>query len=390
MTKSYGARVSALSKKAIACFIKDNGMVSRADIARGLHLSKPAVSDNVEVLILNGIVTECGAGSNPLGKKSVLLTYNNQRRYLCGIDIGNFVIRVGIADLSGKISGYAEEMINESRQGMVLLDKTLKLMQRILRENNIKKEQLAGICAGIPGIIDRSSGRNILSPFIEGWKDIDLSSFFYKHFKTQITIENNVNMGAIGELSALKEHNQKDAVYINFGIGISCGIIINNTLIKGKDGCAGEIGYITLNGNVRQRFNDSGEFEHLVSTRFIIERYNAISDKRIKNNKTGINTLLGRYQKGEDQAVRIMQPVLNAISVLLVNITAMLNPEVIIFGGGFGERLVDFFDFFETALKSNVPFVPQLVKARHGALSGVHGAIHAGLDALPDNLLYGI
>lgn len=390
MTRSYGARVSALSKKAIACYIKANGMVSRADIARGLHLSKPAVSDNVEALILNGIVTECGTGSNPLGKKSVLLTYNNQRRYICGIDIGNFVIRAGVADLSGKITGYAEEMINDSRQGMVLLDKTLKLLIKILRENNIEKRQLAGICAGIPGIIDRNSGRNILSPFIEEWKDIDLYSFFYKHFETQITIENNVNMGAVGELSALKEHNQKDAVYINFGIGISCGIIINNNLIKGKDGGAGEIGYITLQGNGRERFNDSGEFEHLVSTRFIIERYNAVSDKCIENNKTGINTLLGRYQEGEDQAVRIMQPVLNAISVLLVNITAMLNPEVIIFGGGFGERLVDFFDFFETALKNNAPFVPQLVKARHGALSGVHGAIHAGLDALPDNLLYGI
>lgn len=385
MNVTHNKIVGENNKNLIVELIRKSGPISRADISRLLNISKPSVSSNVKELIQSEIIMEIGLNSNSIGRKSTLLIFNSAKAYVIGVDIGNFKIRIGLSDLSGNIIGINEAELVLDIDGQELLREIDKNMQNLLMKSKVSKDDVLSLCIGLPGITDTLRKKNLLTPFIKDWEDIDLRKYFSETYASTIILENNINLAALGEqwksAEKLREHNC--IVYINFGIGIGAGIIINNELFSGKNNSAGEISFCNFKDlPIGGRFENSGSFEKLISSRHILERYNALKNdagQSLSNLSNSISVIFDRYDHGEHEAVLVIKEVLEQILMLLISVSAILNPELIIFGGGMGERLTTYFNYFLEGMERSVPFPPKLMNAKCGALSGVYGAVSIAL-----------
>ena len=104
---------SAINKNAILTLLREKGPMSKADLARALGLSFPAVSYNVGRLLEEKRICELGAADNALGRKGTLLAFNARFSYLAGADIGRDRIRVMCADMGGEILSFRQRQIRQ-------------------------------------------------------------------------------------------------------------------------------------------------------------------------------------------------------------------------------------------------------------------------------------
>lgn len=370
------------NKNIILELIRKEGPISRADISRRLNICKPSVSANVKALLDAGVVRESGSGTNLAGKKSILLSFNANKAYVIGVDIGNFKIRAALSNLSGDLLEISEVEHETNISGEQILKLTNEAITSLLQKRRIGKEDCLAMGIGVPGIREARTGKNLLAPFITDWEDLDIESYLADSFGMTVLLENNVKAGAIGECWKGAAVEYDNMVYINFGKGIGAGIVLNKELFKGRNNAAGEIGYLFAGGgNIQGGFEKAGAFERSISTEFLIPRYNQLQSgpELSVNSIDSMTYIFDKYEKGETAAVEILTEMLDSILAVLVNLSATLNPDAIIFGGGLGERLGDYFDYFVTGLKNNVPFVPDLKLAKLGVNSGVYGAVALAL-----------
>lgn len=390
MTNLNTMNIGDNNKNLIIQTIKDKGPISRADISRELKISKPSISKNVKDLIDANIIIEIGQGNNDLGRKSTLLVFNSMKAFVIGVDIGNFKIRVGLANLSGEIIKLEEREIFAECDGEVIIQKVDDVITHICYEQQVDKDSILAICIGLPCISDEVSKKNYLAPFINNWEDFDISAYFSKMYSAYIIIKNNVNVAAIGEYNNRypMEKGHKNIVYINIGIGIGAGIILNGKLYSGKNNAAGEIGFCCFKSLYDPcPDKDAGSFEKTVSVKYLLERYNLLveEERQLGIRNQDVSKLFDRYDKQEKEAQQIIGELIENMLMLLISLTAILNIELIIFGGGLGERMKKYFMIFEKAIKKSVPFAPIIRVARLGTLSGVHGAVNKAISEVLKN-----
>ena len=378
-TKNSIKEVNETNKNRIIDVVKRNNPLSRAEISRLLNLSKPAVSENVNKLLETGLIIELGPARNAAGRKATLLALNAGYAYLIGADIGNFKLRVALSDLSGDIKDKREELLVpdiESGELVALLDSSI---EKILAGNKVPPEKLLALCIGIPGVYDERQKKNLFVPYIRGFEDFDLAAHYKARYAGLCIINNNINLAALGEKRARadKENDYKNMVYINMGIGIGAGIILNGELFTGLNGTAGEIAYGCFGDMpVKKKFTKEGTFEHAVSTRRLIINYNSASGNRLPlNSIDSMLYILRRHEHGEPAARGVIDELLYNIKLLLINVTAFYAPDIIIFGGGLGEEISVYFPEIRKVLANNVPYPPDLSLAKCGPYSGIYGAI---------------
>ena len=337
------------------------------------------MSENVNKLLETGLILELGPASNATGRKATLLAYNAGYAYLIGADIGNFKLRVALSDLSGGILDKREDTLApdiESGALVALLDNSI---ERILSDNGAAPERLLAMCVGIPGVYDERRKKNLLVPYIRGFEDYDLAAHYKQRFNGLCIINNNINLAALGEKWARMGdgNDYRNMVYINMGIGIGAGIILNGELFTGLNGTAGEIAYGCFGDMpVKRKFTKEGTFERSVSTRRLIINYNSASGNKLSLNNIGsMKYIFRRHEEGEDAARGVINELLANIKLLLINVAAFFAPDIVIFGGGLGEEISVYFPEIHNVLKNNVPCPPHLSLAKCGPCSGIYGAV---------------
>ena len=368
------------NKNLILKAIWENGPISRADISRLLNISKPAVSKNVRELQDAHIIQEVGRGDNSIGKKSTLLVFNAVKAYVIGVDIGNFKIRVGIADLFGNILVIEEENLNSENDGRKILQLIDKTISFICDKQRVAQERILAICIGIPGVNDEISNKNILTPFIKNWENVNIADYFSQRYDSHVIIRNNINIAALGEYNARNHEEQKcnSMVYVNFGIGIGAGVILNGKLYSGMNNAAGEVGFCCFASPLENSDNtETGCYEQDVSVKFILEKYNNLvpQERQLYLDNNDASILFNRYDDHEIEARQVVEELFENVIKLLISVTAILNIGIIVIGGGLGQRMKAYIPVFEQIISKNVPFKPIIRTANLDVMSGVHGAI---------------
>lgn len=218
------------------------GSMSKADLARELGMSFPAVSANVKILIEQGRVRESGEGDNSLGRKSTLLSFNEEMGIVVGVDIGRFWIRAMAADLMGKVLSYVKVPAVPKDDGNELHNIVADVIRQALKESQKPEEDILCIGIGLPGVIRDDT--ILLAPY---FPDINLKEFrnyVEEEFDTELILENSVNMGAIGELSQGAGKGCDNFIVINYGVGVGSALVLNGKIYSGSHNAAGEIGYM--------------------------------------------------------------------------------------------------------------------------------------------------
>jgi len=324
--------IKEINKKNILKLVIDMGPISRIDISRRLKISRPTTTAYISELIEDKLVREVGkSNSTPFGgKRAVLLQFNAKAGYIIGAMIGVKNIRIALTDLRSNILDIVKIPTEEWLGPDDVISKLVKNIKKIIRENKVGKEVI-GIGVGATGLVDSEKGLVIFSP--------------------NVFIENECRVRAIAEKKYGLAKNISNFVSFIVGIGVGSGVFLNNNLVVGKKGMAGEVGHIITNlgGNRRCHCGNIGCLETLCSTNSLIEDIE-IDTKKIGKSadynitKLEMEDLYKLYRTGDKIVKKNVEKNAEYVGIGISNTIKMFNPELVIIHGsviGFGENYLD-------------------------------------------------
>jgi glucokinase len=252
------------------------------------------------------------------------------KRVNIGIDLGATRMKIGLVDLKGRV--YSRREVDTlSRAGrMAIIDSIVNNIDAVIEESGFKKRDIKGVGIGVPGPVDSRRGIVHYFPNIKGWKNVPLKSILERRLGMKVSLDNDVNAMTLAEHVFGAGKNTKDLVCLTLGTGVGGGIIIDGKLYRGGSMLAGEIGHIPINEK-GPRCNCGGIacLERYIGNRYILERAGKIFGKDITLERL---SLLAR--KGNKKAKAIWRDVGEKLAVALTGVINLLNPDMIIIGGG--------------------------------------------------------
>lgn len=321
-------------------YLRQNGPMSRSEISRNLNISAPAVSRAVSELLKNDYLLEIGKVKTKNGRRPLLLKVNNRKGFVMGIDLGKERFKAALTDFEGKIiKKYQTFKVSEAKD---MVGKVIDEVKNILDDVSQKlgTERLNAICIGAPVDVDMESGKIIGVPNYEVWeKSLNvLKEILQGKFDVPVYIENDVNLSVLGEKHYGEGKKFKDVSFVEVSNGIGAGIIIDNCLFRGSQGCAGEIGFMLINAKNKEEFLE--EFSSLESVRNKVARKIEEGEKTIitdmvQGDTTKIESSLvfEAAIKGDRLAKNVIEEMIDYLSVGITNLILTLNPEIVILGG---------------------------------------------------------
>lgn len=371
-------------KQIIKLFRSEDELFSRAQISRKLSLSAPSVSSIVNNMIEKNILYERkeGNSSESGGRKPIMLALNKECGYILGIHIESDFIIIVLANISGVI----KEKINYEYQQDNNFDPISFLQKKIgkiLKDNYINNNDLLTIAISIPGIFDNDLEIIKLAPNVKKWEEIDIKNELEKLFNCQVIIENAVNTAVLGEKRCGKINGYDNAVYLKIDEGIGAGILINGQLYKGFKGLAGEVGFMVSNSNdLTNKKSEIGSLENNCSTKSILAKARDILDSK----SLTFNDLIINYRNDNKELKILIDKCIYEISIMISNISSIINPEIIVIGGDFTKIINLFFDDMLKLINNIVPFAPKIVCSDLGDAVYYLGVISQALTDI-ENLI---
>ncbi len=369
-------RIGEINRKLILDYVRKSGPISRADLHRTLNMSFPTISANVKKLLQGQYLIEAGDGDNNLGRKSTLLQFNAARAYVVGVDAGRSQLRVILADLDGNEVVCLKEPYAADDDDF-LCRKLDQMIADAASRADIAPEKILCIAIGVPGIPDRNTGRLTAAPFIRmpDLKRIE-ESLRAEYKNAEVLFENNVNYGAVAEKWKGAARDYRDIVYISYGVGIGAAVILNGELYHGRNGASGEIGYMVPGvAAMRDGFETQGVLESMISGQRI--------GQLLKNRGADAFPGLSPQEALTDDMLRYIA---DTIAIVMINLTAVIDEEVIVVGGGFGGFLGQLFiPYWKEQLRRHLPYVPEIVCSALTGSAGAMGAVAVAIRRVNDD-----
>ena len=299
--------------------------------------------------------------------------------YSLGIDIGGTNTVFGLISSSGSII-KKDSLLTESEKGPVLLFDRIFEKLKIWDQELNNQWKLKNIGVGVPNG-NYYSGMVIDPPNLgQSWNEIDLVTLVKNYRDIPVKITNDANAAAMGEKFYGAAKGMKDVVIITLGTGLGSGIIVNNSVLYGYDGFAGELGHIIVDPNGRICGNGrAGALEMYVSAKglkYTINEYldkypNDVTLNEIKSNGFDGKKMDQAFDDGVEIVKEIYEFTGNMLGLGLAQAATILSPEAFIFYGGLSNAKHRILDYTKKSMDKNL-------------LSFQKGKIKLLLSQLPD------
>lgn len=265
-------------------------------------------------------------------------------KWLVGVDLGGTTIKFAIVSQIGEIICKWEVPTDTSCAGKNIITDIATSIDHKLNELQEKKSNIKGIGIGAPGFINMSTGY-IYKAINIGWENINLKRQLEAQTMLPVIVENDANMAAIGEMWKGAGAGCKDLLCITLGTGVGGGVIINEEIVHGRNGMAGEIGHITVvpEGGLLCNCGKNGCLETVASATGIVKQVmNSLKDHPdsilSKNNcEYGFITskmVVEAVVNGDPYARAVLDKVSYYLGLAIANIATTINPGKIVIGGG--------------------------------------------------------
>ena len=277
---------------------------------------------------------------------------STKSEHVVGIDLGGTKILAGVFNSSFEQVGSTKLSTKSQRGVDKVVERIARCAQDAVDEADLTFKQIAGVGIGAPGAVDSAAGTVIFAPNMEGWKDVPLKKELEKQLGVPVFVENDCNISALGVYVAELKSKPKSMVGIFVGTGIGGGIVINGELYSGFGHTAGEVGHMVIEvSGPKCGCGNKGCFEALASRTAIFQQIKAgIKDGQ----KTILTEMLGNdledlrsgdlrkaIRRGDKFVDRVVEGAAEYIGIATANLVNILNPEVVVLGGGVIEALSD-------------------------------------------------
>jgi glucokinase len=306
----------------------------------------------------------------------------NRKKVYAGIDLGGTKILAVVLDEQGTILNKSEASTNASEGPESVIQRMFDLIQRCLAPEH----ELASIGVATAGTLNAKEGIVAYAANL-GWNQVPLGIRLQQEFGVPVNLENDANAAAYGEWAAGAGKGTKNCVYITVSTGIGAGVISSGRLIRGRDSSASELGHITIDWNgPRCPCGNVGCMELYASGTAIARRAQQLATDSPEQAATLMNAANGgpitsrhvaeAASAGDELSAGVLREAGRALGTGLVSIIHMVNPEVIVLGGGaanIGAPLLEpmnqaISDLGITSMTAGVKIVSPLLGKEAGAI----------------------
>lgn len=276
---------------------------------------------------------------------------DNSKDYVVGVDLGGTKILAGVFDEKWKCLGRAKLSTKANRGSGNVIERVARCINDAIDECDLSLKQVRGVGIGAPGASDPQTGTVLFAPNL-GWENVALKKDLEKLIQTPVFIENDCNLQALGVFEKELKGKPRQVVGIFLGTGIGAGIIIDGKPYSGFNRTAGEIGHMVLEvGGPKCGCGNKGCFEALASRTAMFRRIqSAVKDGQ----KTVLTDMLGpdlgdmrsgdlrkAIKRGDKFVEKVVEDAAEYTGIAVANIINLINPEVIVLGGGVMDALED-------------------------------------------------
>lgn len=372
------AEMRSINRSAILEIIRRQSPISRTEIAYKLKVSLPTVMRIVDELLADELVRSQSETEPSGGRPRALLEFNTTGHAVIGVDLGGADMFGAITDLGGTILDEVT-LAHHGTTGEASFERLVGLIEQLLKSPKLEGRPVRGIGVGAPGVTLHPEGVIRWSAGLN-WRNYPLKAKLAERFKLPVTVENDVNLAALGELWYGAGMNTHNMILLTVGPGIGTGIIIDGLLYRGANQSAGEIGYMMPGRQfIDKRYQDGmGALETVASDDGIVNQ----ARERLTGQKSAqeiealtAEDVFDAMRRGEEWAVPIVEEAIDYLAIAIAAIGSFIDPEVIILTGRIARSADIMLQRTIEKVQSAIPLPVRFALSELGPRAVVLGAI---------------
>jgi predicted NBD/HSP70 family sugar kinase len=368
-----------LNERAVLEQIRAAAPISRAEISRRAGISKPTVSLALESLVAAGLVRE--AAHDPAGPSygAVFFEPVPEAALVLGLDLGARFLRGAICDLDGRIRARQDVELAVPEADTAFRAISI-LHDSLLRTSGLDGVAVDGAVIGIPGAVDAESARVSLVENVRGLEERDIRGDLEERLAISLTIENDINLAAVGERWRGIAQGVDDFAFLSIGTGLGCGIVLHGELHRGSNGAAGELDYVRA--GIGDELDPCAGAVSELAARLVA----ADGARTSLAPPFDARSIFAAARQGDEVAAAVVGEEADRIARHIVPLAAVTDVALVVLGGGLGANGDLLLDPVRRRLRDWLPYPPRVEISTLGDAAVLTGALGVGLRAARDNV----
>ena len=360
--------------------IRSRGHVTRRQLGHDLGLSDASVSRIVKRLLAAGLIAEEPGAGAVRGRIPAVLRFIGPPGAVIAVDLGGTRCHGALADLAG---GVVTEDFRPAAEGREAVGALLGCIAALEARAAELAMPVRAAVVGIPALIDPATGLATAGPNVH-WQGLDLLGMLREHLTLPFEVDNDVNLGALGQAWRGAGRGAHSFVLISLGTGIGGAVVIDGHLIRGRHNAAGEVAYFPAGrGSPVDRARAAGPASRTSRPARRCERgppeLIASGQPSALGAEYAVAGIFAAARDGDQVGRQVVAELIGHVAAAIVGATALVDPERIILDGSIGRALEPWLEDLRAAVTAGVFRPPDMVISALGPNATVLGAIARAL-----------
>jgi predicted NBD/HSP70 family sugar kinase len=379
-TRATPPLLKHMNERTVLEAIRAGAPISRAEISRRADISKPTVSLALRSLLEAGLVREAARVPDGPSYGAVFFEPVADAAFVLGLDLGARFLRGALCDLAGQVRARQDvELRGANADGVVRA--TVALYRGLVDAAELPAERVDGAVLGVPGVVDSANGTlHQATPNIPGLEGRPLGAELHRNLRVAVSLENDVNLAAVGERWAGIARGVDDFAFLSVGTGMGMGLVLGGELHRGKHGAAGEVDWALA--GLSDEFDPSAEGLAALAARLAAE-------SPLRTSLTApydARDIFAAARSADPLAQKIVEEAARRIAAHIAPVAAVADPELVVLGGGLGANGDLLLDPVRALLREWMPYPPRVEISSLGESAVLMGALATGLQSALDNV----
>ena len=350
--------------------IRSRGHVTRRQLVSDLGLSNASVSRIVKRLLSAGLIAEEPGAGAARGRIPTVLRFVGPPGGVIAVDLGGTRCHGALADLAG---GVVAEDFGPAGEGSEAVGALLTCIGVLEARATELGMPVRAAVVGIPALIDPATGLATAGPKVH-WQGLDLLRILRENLKLPFEVDNDVNLGALGQAWRGAGRGAHSFVLISLGTGIGGAVVIDGHLVRGRHNAAGEVGYFPIG---RAGFEDVASGTALLAR--AAELIAGGMPSSLRGGEYAVSGIFAAARSGDSVGGQVVSDLIGHVAAAIAGATALVDPERVILDGSIGRALEPWLEDLRAAVTAGVFRAPDIVISQLGRNATVLGAIARAL-----------
>ncbi len=367
-----------LNERTVLETIRDGAPISRAEISRRAGISKPTVSLALQSLLSAGLVREIAHDPGGPSYGAVFFEPVSEAALVVGLDLGARFLRGAICDLGGNVRARQDVQLPAAGADAAA-DAIDVLRSALVAASGLPGDLVDDVVIGVPGVVT-GDGSVELATNVPGLDGRDFGRELSSRLGLPVTIENDINLAALGERWAGVARGVDDFVFVSVGTGLGAGLVLGGELHRGHNGAAGELDYAF--GSLGPSIDPcAGALSALVEGL----RAEAGADTTLRP-PYDAREVFEAARAGDSLALDAVTEEARRIALHAAPIAAVADVGLVVLGGGIGSNGDLLLTPVRSLLRDWLPYPPRVEISSLGDAAVLSGALAVGRRAALDRV----